>query len=82
MGERLGGNRTRLDQGERRDVPPANVTRRFVELGEETGLPPIRLHDLRHGAATLAHAADLKDIQEMLGHSSVTTTADTYEPAP
>ncbi|TKA01948.1 tyrosine-type recombinase/integrase [Actinacidiphila oryziradicis] len=37
-------------------------------------------HDLRHGAATLAHAAgaDLEDIQEMLGHSSITITADTY----
>ncbi|MEU6089080.1 site-specific integrase [Streptomyces sp. NPDC047085] len=59
---------------------PANVTRRFVELYEEVGLPPVRLHDLRHGAATLAHAAgaDLKDIQEMLGHSSITITADTY----
>ncbi|WP_416072050.1 tyrosine-type recombinase/integrase [Streptomyces sp. ME18-1-4] len=35
---------------------------------------------MRHGAATLAHAAgaDLKDIQEMLGHSSITITADTY----
>ncbi|MCI0384516.1 tyrosine-type recombinase/integrase [Streptomyces sp. CNQ085] len=59
---------------------PANVTRRFIELYEEAGLPPIRLHDLRHGAATLAHAAgaDLKDIQEMLGHSSITITSDTY----
>ncbi|MFD5025788.1 tyrosine-type recombinase/integrase [Streptomyces sp. NPDC058373] len=59
---------------------PANVTRRFIELYEEIGLPPLRLHDLRHGAATLAHAAgaDLKDIQEMLGHSSITITADTY----
>ncbi|WP_411072204.1 tyrosine-type recombinase/integrase [Streptomyces sp. cmx-4-25] len=59
---------------------PANVTRRFIELYEEIGLPPIRLHDLRHGAATLIHAAgaDLKDIQEMLGHSSITITADTY----
>jgi integrase len=59
---------------------PANVTRRFIELYEEAGLPPIRLHDLRHGAATLAHAAgaDLKDIQGMLGHSSITITADTY----
>ncbi|MFF7869132.1 hypothetical protein ACFZCT_22080 [Streptomyces qaidamensis] len=36
---------------------PANVTRRFIELYEEIGLPPVRLHDLRHGAATLAHAA-------------------------
>jgi hypothetical protein len=59
---------------------PAIVTRRFVELYEEIGLPPVRLHDLRHGAATPAHAAgaDLKDIQEMLGHSSITITADTY----
>ncbi|WTV14995.1 tyrosine-type recombinase/integrase [Streptomyces atratus] len=58
---------------------PANVTRRFGELCEEIGLPPIRLHDLRHGAATLAHAAGvgLKDIQEMLGHSSITITSDT-----
>jgi len=57
----------------------ANVTRRFIELYEEIGLPPVRLHDLRHGAATLAHAAgaDMKDIQEMLGHSSITITADT-----
>ncbi|WP_121712736.1 site-specific integrase [Streptomyces sp. E5N91] len=59
---------------------PANVTRRFIELYEEIGLPPVRLHDLRHGAATLAHAAgaDLKAIQEMLGHSSIAVTADTY----
>lgn len=43
-------------------------------------LPPIRLHDLRHGAATLALAAgvDLKIVQEMLGHSTITLTADTY----
>ncbi|OEV13145.1 site-specific integrase [Streptomyces nanshensis] len=59
---------------------PANVTHHFIELSEKIGLPPIRLHDLRHGAATLAHAAgaDLKDIQELLGHSSITITADTY----
>ncbi|MEU5087278.1 site-specific integrase [Streptomyces sp. NPDC021356] len=59
---------------------PADVTRRFIELYEEIGLPPVRLHDLRHGAATLAHAAgaDLKGIQGMLGHSSITITADTY----
>lgn len=59
---------------------PANVTGRFIELYEEIGLPPVRLHDLRHGAATLAHAAgaSLKDIQEMLGHSSITITSDTY----
>jgi len=38
------------------------------------------LHDLRHGAAILAHAAgaDLKTVQEQLGHTSIVLTADTY----
>jgi hypothetical protein len=41
---------------------------------------PVRLHDLRHGAATLAHAAgaDLKTVQEQLGHTRIVLTADTY----
>jgi hypothetical protein len=40
----------------------------------------IRVHDLRHGAATLALAggADMKTVQEMLGHSSITITSDIY----
>ncbi len=44
------------------------------------GVPPIRLHDLRHGAASLAHeaGADLKTLQDLLGHSSIVITADTY----
>jgi hypothetical protein len=41
------------------------------------GLPPIRLHDLRHGAATLALTADMKVVQNMLRHSSITVTMDT-----
>jgi integrase len=59
---------------------PADVTDHFRDLTAQAGLPPIRLHDLRHGAATLALAAgvDLKTVQEMLRHSSITITADTY----
>ncbi|MEV8014985.1 tyrosine-type recombinase/integrase [Streptomyces sp. NPDC086554] len=59
---------------------PAWVTGQFQQLVREADLPPIRLHDLRHGAATHALSAgvDAKVVQEMLGHSSSTITRDTY----
>ncbi|MYW90800.1 site-specific integrase [Amycolatopsis rubida] len=59
---------------------PAHVTDVFYELSRQAGLPPIRLHDLRHGAATLALAAgvEMKVVQRMLRHSSITVTSDTY----
>jgi len=63
-----------------RPIRPEYLTHRFNTRVKEFDLPPIRLHDLRHGAATLALAShtDLKVIQQMLGHSSIVTTADTY----
>ncbi len=63
-----------------RPIRPEYLTHRFRQIRKELGLPPIRLHDLRHCAATLALAShtDLKVIQQMLGHSSIVTTADTY----
>ncbi|TYC10515.1 site-specific integrase [Actinomadura syzygii] len=61
-------------------LAPERLTRLFRDLVAEHGLPPVRLHDLRHGAATLALAAgvELKVVQDMLGHSSIVLTADTY----
>jgi integrase len=52
----------------------------FEQIAYLAGLPPIRLHDLRHFAATLALAAgvDIKVVQEQLGHSSRAITSDTY----
>jgi integrase len=40
----------------------------------------IRLHDLRHGAATymLAQGVPMKMVQEVLGHSPMSITSDTY----
>jgi integrase len=60
---------------------PNSVTQRFRKLVRKSGLPPIRLHDLRHGAATLALDAgvDIKVVQEQLGHSTSTLTRDTYQ---
>jgi integrase len=59
---------------------PQYFSDRFERLWKKADLPPIRLHDLRHGAATLALAAgvDKKVVQEMLGHSSYHLTMDTY----
>ena len=61
-------------------VHPDYVTRHFGRLVKQAGLPPIRVHDLRHGAATLALASgvEMKVVQDMLGHSSITITSDTY----
>lgn len=59
---------------------PADVTAMFHMICYLAGLPPIRLHDLRHGAATLLLAAgyEMKVVQETLGLSSITIAADTY----
>ncbi|MDF5758807.1 tyrosine-type recombinase/integrase [Spongiactinospora sp. TRM90649] len=63
-----------------RPLHPQYVTDQFYLLVYEAGLPPIRLHDLRHGAASLMLAAgvELKVVQETLGHVSSTFTRDTY----
>ena len=62
------------------ELHPAEVTKLFTQLVAAAGLPPIRLHDLRHGAATLAleAAVDIKVVQELLGHSTSVLTRDTY----
>jgi integrase len=59
---------------------PDHLYREFIKAAATAGCPPIRLHDLRHGAGSLALQAgnDLKVIQEKLGHSSIVLTADTY----
>jgi len=63
-----------------RPYSPSYLTHHFRAPQERHGLPPIRFHDLRHGAAILALAsgADLKAIQDTLGHASIVLTADTY----
>jgi integrase len=58
-----------------------NLHRRSYKLLlAAAGLPDIRLYDLRHTFATLMFENDeqLKLVSEMLGHSSIKQTADTY----
>jgi integrase len=59
---------------------PAHVTDQFQWLAYAAELPPIRLHDLRHGAASLMLAAgiDIKIVQHILGHVTSAYTRDTY----
>jgi integrase len=62
-------------------LDPVWVARRFHQLVARAGLPRIRLHDVRHSWATAALGAGipLKVVSERLGHSSLSTTADTYQ---
>lgn len=57
------------------------VKRSFKPLLKKAGLPEIRFHDLRHTFATLLlprPEVPSKVVQEMLGHSSIIMTLDTY----
>jgi integrase len=59
---------------------PERFSRGFLETVARIGLPRIRLHDLRHGWATLALQAGVhpKVVQERLGHANIGITLDTY----
>lgn len=74
-------------------LEPRNVHRHFKRMlkkmterrrdeQQETkpAAPSIRFHDLRHSAASLllAMGVPMRTVMQMLGHSSITVTADTY----
>ena len=56
------------------------LTSAFPKFLESHGLRRMRFHDLRHSCASLllANGVPLKHIQEWLGHSDFTTTANIY----
>lgn len=59
---------------------PDYVTARFTALVKASGLRPVRLHDLRHGAASLMLAAGIpmQVVSKRLGHSQISLTIDLY----
>lgn len=61
-------------------IKPGYVTNCFGKLLTETGLRKIRFHDLRHSCASLllSSGVPMKQIQEWLGHSDFSTTANIY----
>jgi integrase len=61
-------------------VSPRNLQRHFANVCDKIDVPRIRFHDLRHTCATLLLQADVhpKLVQELLGHSTISLTLDTY----
>lgn len=54
--------------------------KRFKKIAADIGRPDARPHDLRHTAATVAIAsgADVKSVQDMLGHATASFTLNVY----
>jgi len=65
---------------ERRPIDPSTLGRPFHQALKRAGIPRVRIHDLRHTAATylLGRGVHSKIVQALLGHSAVTLTLDTY----
>ena len=57
-----------------------HVRRRFYNLLRMAGLPLMRYHDLRHGAASLmaAQGVPARVAMEILGHAQISTTMNIY----
>ena len=58
----------------------SHIRKAWIEILKRAGLPSMRVHDLRHTAASLllADGVPVKVVSEALGHSDVTTTLRIY----
>ena len=61
-------------------ISPNYLTAAFPKFLERNGLRRIRFHDLRHSCASLllSNGVPMKQIQDWLGHSDFSTTANVY----
>jgi len=61
-------------------IRPRNLLRNFKSLLRNSGLPPIRFHDLRHTVASLMlnHGIPLIIASRRLGHARPSITLDVY----
>lgn len=59
---------------------PDSIVTLHKRILKDTGLPHIRLHDLRHTFATMAlqNGVDIKTVSAMLGHYDAGFTLKTY----
>lgn len=63
-----------------RPTEPRNLYRSFVRVAQAAGLRVVRLHDARHGCATLLTVAGVppRVVMEILGHSQISITMNVY----
>ena len=63
-----------------RPIPKTNIDRHFKNNIKKAGLPPIRIHDLRHSHVSYLVDAGINifDISKRLGHSSYEITMNRY----
>ncbi|MER5739810.1 tyrosine-type recombinase/integrase [Streptomyces sp. NPDC002262] len=61
-------------------IEPRNLYRSFTRVAKNAGLRVVRLHDARHGTATLLTAAGVppRVVMEILGHSQIAVTMNVY----
>ncbi|MFI7133849.1 tyrosine-type recombinase/integrase [Nonomuraea sp. NPDC050153] len=61
-------------------IEPRNLARSFARIVKAAKLRPIRVHDLRHTAASLLKKLGVapRDAMEILGHSRISVTMEIY----
>ncbi|NLU09404.1 MAG: site-specific integrase [Tepidanaerobacter acetatoxydans] len=61
-------------------IKPRALSKNFAAVLRKANLELVRFHDLRHTAASLMihEGVELKTVSEILGHSSISITADIY----
>lgn len=59
---------------------PSYISHHFPLVLKKKGLKHLRFHELRHSSASnlISLGFTIKEVQEWLGHSTITITADTY----
>lgn len=61
-------------------IKPDYLSGRYTRLRDKYGLPKVTLHEIRHTVATLLlkRKVPMKYVQVSMGHSDISTTADSY----
>ena len=80
LGTRLEESDLVFSQPDGRPLLPDTISHAWGKLTQRVGIKNIRLHDARHSHASLMLKQGIhpKIVQEMLGHTSIQITLDTY----